>query len=262
MNINGIGIITSAGRGIEAQLKALTEGAPPSSPDGFFRVHEQTLKDPLLAKEARRADRFDRMAVLAGLDALNDAGLDADQIASTGLILATAQGPHVTTFRFLDDLINFKEKDVSPTLFSHSVHNAAASYLSLLAGIRGPTTTVTAFDTAFNEALRLAKCWLTQQRCAHVLVGAVDELGSVMEAIIKSRASFNEKFISRMGEGSVFFVVSQQSSHKDYGTISSASALNNKINDDTPARIFGEHPCQGAVSRVITALIHANPEYH
>ncbi|MBF0384415.1 MAG: beta-ketoacyl synthase chain length factor, partial [Candidatus Omnitrophica bacterium] len=186
MHINGIGIISPVGRGLEVHRQALANASLPAVVDGFHRVSEKDLKDPCLAKDARRAGRFDRIAILAGMDALKDAGIcldiDSPQI---GLILATSFGPHSTTFRFLDDLLNFKEKDVSPTLFSHSVHNAAASYLSLLARIQGPTLTVTRFFFAFEEALSLACSWLEQQRCKHVLVGAVDELGSVMEQIIR-----------------------------------------------------------------------------
>lgn len=118
MYIHGIGIISSVGRGLDAFCGALTSGPLPMTGDGFHRVSEKDLKDPILAKEARRADRFDRMAILAGLDALRDARIRSDVHPSiVGLILATGLGPHVTTFRFLDDIINFKERDVSPTLF-------------------------------------------------------------------------------------------------------------------------------------------------
>ena len=220
MYIHGIGIISSVGRGLDVHRRALTSGAWSTSEDGFHRVGEKDLKDPLLAKEARRASRFDRMAILAGLDALADAGIRPDAHASSvGLIIATGLGPHVTTFRFLDDIINFKEKDVSPTLFSHSVHNAAASYLSLLAGIRGPTLTVTRFSFAFHEALNLARSWLGQKRCKYVLIGAVDELGEVMGQVL------------RFGEGSAFFVLSQEPSGRNYGMIE-----------------FGNHACRGVLN--------------
>jgi len=218
MYIHGIGIISSVGRGLEAHRDALTSGSWPMTGGGLHRVGEKDLKDPILAKEARRASRFDRMAILAGLDALEDAGIRSDtHLSAVGLIIATGLGPHVTTFRFLDDIINFKEKDVSPTLFSHSVHNAAASYLSLLAGIRGPTLTVTHFSFAFHEALNLAQWWLEQKRCEYVLIGAVDELGDVMEKILRLRSSVDAHMA--LGEGSVFFVLSQAPSERNDGII-------------------------------------------
>ncbi len=45
--------------------------------------------------------------------------------------MATAFGPHVTTFNFLDDILDHGDAAVSPTTFSNSVHNAAASYIAM-----------------------------------------------------------------------------------------------------------------------------------
>lgn len=258
MHIHGIGIISSVGRGIEAHRSALTSCPQPMTGDGLYRVQEKDLKDPLWAKEARRAGRFDRMAILAGLDALKDAGINLDAHSSTvGLILATGLGPHVTTFRFLDDMINFKERDVSPTLFSHSVHNAAASYLSLLAGVRGPTLTVTNFSSAFPGALGLAQAWLQQKRCDYVLVGVVDELGAVMEEILCSRSSDANV---ALGEGSVFFVLSQTHSERNYGSVASVqSAADREDSLALTAALFGRQPCQGAFQAAIAALLLSDP---
>ena len=264
MHINGIGIISSVGRGLEAHRGALAAPLAMTA-DGLHRVQEKYLKDPVLTKDARRADRFDRMAILAGLDALRDAGISSDTHASTvGLILATGLGPHVTTFRFLDDMINFKEKDVSPTLFSHSVHNAAASYLSLLAGIRGPTLTVTRFSFAFHEALNLANVWLEQKRCEHVLIGAVDELGAVMEQIVRLRSS-DANILS--GEGSVFFVLSREHSNRNYGVIEPGQ--NTIANDqsvfletDSIVAFFGDQPCLAALSCATAALLLNDPKLY
>lgn len=261
MYIHGIGIISSIGRGIEAHRLALTSSPVSVSSDGVHRVSETALKDPILAKDARRSGRFDRMAILAGLDALKDAGIQQNANSSRiGLILATGLGPHVTTFKFLDDMINFKEKDVSPTLFSHSVHNAAASYLSLLAGIRGPTLTVTRFSSAFQEALTLAQAWLEQERCEYVLVGAVDELGAVMEKVLCSRASDAN---TALGEGSAFFVLSQEPSEKNYGTIESIQNATDiaSLNDQLvlTETLFGRQPCKSAFEYAFTALLFNHP---
>ncbi|MBF0593864.1 MAG: beta-ketoacyl synthase chain length factor [Candidatus Omnitrophica bacterium] len=249
MQIHGIGIISSVGRGLDVHRAALAAGVSAAGADGFYRVTEKDLKDPLLAKAARRAGRFDRMAILAGLDALNDAGIKVqDTPSAIGLILATSLGPHVTTFRFLDDLINFKEQDVSPTLFSHSVHNAAASYLSLLAGIRGPTLTVTRFTFAFREAVTLAHAWLEQKRCAYVLVGVVDEMGAVMEAAGREIAGCSSGFQAATGEGSVFLVLSNELSRRGYGSMSLLPA---SLATET---LVGRQPCQDAFNFVFSII--------
>jgi len=72
MNINGIGIICNYGRGQDALNTVLENG----DTQYIFtsRVNDDILKDKIFSKDARRSDRFDRMAVLAALDALSDSG--------------------------------------------------------------------------------------------------------------------------------------------------------------------------------------------
>jgi 3-oxoacyl-[acyl-carrier-protein] synthase II len=218
MNINGIGIICNYGRGIDAFKLALENG---QAQEIFTsRVNDDILKDKIFSKDARRSDRFDRMAVLAAFDAITSSGINSEvEKNNIGIILATGFGPHATTFRFLDDILTYKEPDVSPTLFSHSVHNAAVSYISCLTGIRGPTLTVTRFSRAFDEALSLAKAWLEQKKVRFVLVGAVDELSSIMEYITKPLPAL------LLGEGSVFFMVSQEKCAKIYSQVDSLTCL-------------------------------------
>ncbi len=209
MNINGIGIVCNYGRGLAVVKAALEAGRAPDILAS--RVNNDILKDKIFSHEARRSGRFDRLAVLAALDALADSGINREvEKNDIGIILATAFGPHVTTFRFLDDILSFKESDVSPILFSHSVHNAAVSYVSALSGIRGPTLTVTRFSRAFEEALTLAQAWLEQKRTRYVLVGAVDEHSSIMEYITRFESA------NAFGEGGVFFVVSREKCAKIY----------------------------------------------
>ncbi len=189
-SILGIGIVFSRGRGRNALECALSGGwVPPSAPaDGApgwafpaYRISSETLSDKAVLRPMRRADRFSKLAALAAWDAAREAGISPAGERHTGIVLSSAFGPHVTTFKFLDDIIQYGCRGVSPTIFSHSVHNAAASYIAKLLDCRGPTQTVTRFGFSFHEALRLAGAWLEEGRCDHVLLGAVDECGTAME---------------------------------------------------------------------------------
>ena len=133
----------------------------------------------------RRADRFSKMAVLAAHDALK--GLDALESGLTGVIVVSAFGPHPTTFKFLDNILDYKENEVSPTLFSHSVHNAAASYIAMVLKINGPTLTVTRFSGALAQGLVLADCWLRFGVCARVLLVVAEERAAVFNAAFNNR---------------------------------------------------------------------------
>ena len=242
MKIAGIGVVCARGRGVAALERALEEGwrAPcevetrgtPSGRLPVYPVAPETMSDKAVLAKARRADRFTRMAVLAAVDALADSGLGASvDKTRLGVIVATALGPHVTTFGFLDGILDFGDAAVSPTAFSHSVHNAAASYIAMTLEARGPTLTLTHFDFAFQQAVLLAGTWLGDNRCEAVLVGTVDELGAVMQyacgQMLKPATdgrikpfAFSAEPEVVPGEGSAFFLLTREAGQAGYGEVS------------------------------------------
>ena len=238
MNVLGIGILFSGGRGIDAFENALKDGWQRPDVYDIPRINKKTfayivkpehMDDKGLFKKMRRADRFSKMAVIAASDAIKDSGLDIAK-SRTGIILSTAFGAHQTTFDFLDDIIDYGEVGVSPTTFSNSVHNAAASYIASALDITGPTLTVTRFFFSFQSALQLAQAWINDNCCDYVLVGAVDVCGEVMRYSFDKKLGTSEDGKIRPfnlssplppvpGEGSVFFLVSGNSHEKAYCSI-------------------------------------------
>ena len=232
--IEGIGIISTRGRGLNKFEQALKEGwvEPTISVDGrkAYRVPKDALIDYNILKKVRRSDRFSRLAVFAACDAIHDSGLDIADLdhSSVGIIIATAFGPHATIFKVSEDIIDYGEKKVSPTTFAHSIHNAAASYVASALGCTGPVMTTTQFYFSFQQALLLASSWLDEGRLKKVLVGTVDECSPAMEYICEEKLSVAQngkmsplsclkrpKFVP--GEGSAFFLVSHDSKNKKYG---------------------------------------------
>jgi 3-oxoacyl-[acyl-carrier-protein] synthase II len=248
VNVSGVGVVFARGRGIGRLEGALREGwvAPPretllSSPEKslpVYAVEGKTITDKVVLKKMRRADRFTKMAVLAAWDAVKDSGIDVDGGgAGLGIILATAFGPQVTAFRFLDEIIDHGDASVSPTLFSHSVHNAAASYVALALNNHGPTLTVTQFGLSFHQALVLARAWLHEERCEDVLVGSAEECGTVMEYICSKRLriaedgkirpfAFSSSPLAVPGEGSVFLLLSREERRRKYCELRAVSPGN------------------------------------
>jgi 3-oxoacyl-[acyl-carrier-protein] synthase II len=238
MNIAGIGIVCARGRGMASLEQALEQGWVPPVEAGagsghlpVYAVTPETLTDKAVLAKARRADRFARMSVLAAADALQDSGLGTGlDKARLGVIMSTAFGPHVTTFSFLDGILDFGDAAVSPTAFSHSVHNAAASYIAMTLEARGPTLTLTHFDFAFHQAIVLAQAWLERDRCDAVLVGATDELGVVLQYVCSRMLkpatdgkikpfAFSATPEVVPGEGSVFFMMTRETSASRYGRV-------------------------------------------
>lgn len=93
-------------------------------------------------KKLRRVDHFSRMALLAAGRALEGIDPFPATRGQIGLIVATGYGALNSTFSFLDSYIEKGDKLSAPTLFSGSVHNAAAAHISICYGITGPCLTV------------------------------------------------------------------------------------------------------------------------
>lgn len=244
MNINGIGLIFARGSGIENFENALKDGwrapeevAAPYSENRksfAYQVNLANIPDRTVLKNMRRADKLSKMAVVAASEALKKSSIEKiTDRSKIGVIVATALGAHVTTFNLLDDILEYGEANVSPTTFSNSVHNAAASYISSALGIEGPTLTITQFFFSFQSALQLAQAWLNEKRCEYILVGAVEQYGEVLAYIHDKKLnatpdgrirpfSFNPAF-QVPGEGSVFFLVSKKKSDNAFCEIQSVA---------------------------------------
>jgi len=273
MNILGMGQISARGRGAESFRAALDDGwvkpsreKLPSGSIPVYSIDSALLKDKLVLSKARRADRFSKMAMLAAWDAIHDSGfLENVKNETLGIIVATAFGPHESTFRFLDNLLDYGELGVSPTIFSHSVHNAAASYIASALSKKGPILTITDFSFPFHNALILAKSWIKQKRCKYVLVGMVDEISQVMGYICSKKLNlaangkirpldFSRNPVAVPGEGSVFFLLGNE---KGYCKISGIS-LNDKIKEanlyilDADGMCGDETPYKGLALKAIS----------
>jgi 3-oxoacyl-[acyl-carrier-protein] synthase II len=230
MNVLGIGIIFTGGCGIESFENALTQGwQMPSeiklkNKKSFaYQVELEGAVDKTLIKKMRRSDKLSKMAVCAASKALENSGIKNIENKRTGIITATAFGAHVTTFDFLDHILEYGEANVSPTVFSNSVHNAAASYISSVFNIQGPTLTVTQFFFSFHSALQLAGSWLQEGRCDYILVGAIEQYGDILGYVYDTKLTpapdgkikpfnFNPTY-HVPGEGAVFFLVSNERSN-------------------------------------------------
>ena len=126
----------------------------------------------------RRPDRLTQIALTAA-----DAAAEGVSGNDTALITATAYGPANTTGRVLDDILDYPEEEILPTGFSHSVINAASSYIGTALKIHGPTFALAGFEDPFYEAVDLARLLLACGQCRRVLAVACDEKSLNSEAM-------------------------------------------------------------------------------
>lgn len=188
--IRGIGVVGAFGCGTQDFLGALSTGTESitfgRAPFGnectewpVYRADPSPLNEFIPPRKLRRIDHHTRMGLLAAVLAMQDAGREMDK-GRLGVVVATGYGATRTTFEYQDSVIDGGDIGASPTLFSHSVHNAAAANISILLGIRGPSLTVSQFELSVASALLTARTWLAEDRVDAVLLGGIDEYCDVL----------------------------------------------------------------------------------
>ena len=223
--INGIGPVGAFGAGVE-NFRAALSGKVKVTPDitrvetrdgsfelPVFRASTSSLADFVARRKLRRLDNFSRLALLGAALACADSEIEI--IGSrTGLIVASAHGATTTTFAFLDSVIDDGDALSSPTLFSNSVHNAAASHIAEHFQITGPNLSLTQGADSLKIALTTAAQWLAIGRIDTVLCGAVDcycdVLGYSWQICRNSCKNKIETLSYGPGEGSLFLHLSRK----------------------------------------------------
>ncbi len=138
---------------------------------------------PTLARSLRRADDFIRAAVLAAAQTLEGAETACGK-SETGLFLSTAYGTMQTNFSVLDQIIDGEQ--TSPTLFSHSVFNAAAGYIAASFDIRGCALTLTDFTFPFLRAVQEGVLAIQSGLLSRCLVLHVETYSSLLHDLRSS----------------------------------------------------------------------------
>lgn len=244
--VRGIGVVGGFGSGMESLSIALERGATvPATVTvkmadreremAVFLADTSRLEEFVPKRSLRRIDHYSRLALLGAHLALHDAGMSNLDPANLGIVVASGYGATRTTFAFLDSFIAGNDAYSSPTHFSGSVHNAAAAYISILLGARGPCLTISQFEMSVSSALITAIQWLREGVTEKVLFGAVDEychvLGYCWQRFFGDRTVGSiEPFLFHQqtavpGEGTAFFLLSRErDSEKCYGRITGVEA--------------------------------------
>lgn len=178
--ITGLGIVSPVGTGIDAFWAGLH--APAASGTSPRPVVDFEPTDHLVAKAARRLDRFAQLAVAAADLAVADAGLAGedglamDDREQAGTIVATGVGGIPAYEDQLEVLRTKGARRVSPFLIPMLMPNAASAQVSMRFGTRGPCETVTTACAAGTHALGWALEWIRSGRCDVVLAGGTEAM--------------------------------------------------------------------------------------
>lgn len=149
--VNGIGTL---GPGLAgwAGSRAVLAGESPwcdaAPPDPSASV--------LPPNERRRSSETVRWAVHVAQEAMEQAEADAREVAS---VFASSDGETVVLDRLCTELAT-PQRAISPTLFHHSVHNAASGYWGIATGSQQSSTALACYDSSFCAALLEAAAYV------------------------------------------------------------------------------------------------------
>ena len=99
--------------------------------------------------ERRRSSDIVRWAVQVAQEAMQQAGADTDKPAT----VFVSSGGDTGVLDRLCTALATPQRVISPTLFHHSVHNAAAGYWSIATGSQQSSTALCCYDSSFCAGL-------------------------------------------------------------------------------------------------------------
>ena len=103
----------------------------------------------LPAAERRRMVQTVKLALAVGCEALAHAQRAADQTAT----IFTSSGSDGETIHAILDVLASPQKEISPTRFHNSVHNAPSGYWNIAVHSRAPSTSLCGYDVSFAVGL-------------------------------------------------------------------------------------------------------------
>lgn len=196
---------------------------------------------------ARRMAKSIKMSTVSSHNALKEAGLsNVDAI-----IVGTGLGCISDSEKFVADIIDNKEQFLTPTRFIQSSHNTVAGQIALNIGCKGYNFTYVHDAVSFESTLMDAGMQLENDEAKNILVGGVDEIAKhhidshTLIGHIKSEPVDSTKLLesntkgSVMGEGSHFFVLSNQQQDSTYAELVSVECYNTLERKLIPQKIEG-----------------------
>ena len=149
--INGIGIL-GPGLANWAEGRILLASESPSC--------EAAMPEPsaslLPANEQRRSSESVRWALHVAQEAMQHAETDPREVTS---VFASSEGETGVLDRLCTALAE-PQRTISPTLFHHSVHNAASGYWGVATGSQQSSTALACYDSSFCAALLEAAAYV------------------------------------------------------------------------------------------------------
>ena len=170
--------------------------------------------------QMRRLSRMLRIGLSAAVICLRDSKVAMPD----GIVTATGYGFLDETAKFLKEILEQRENQLTPTYFMQGTSNALAGLVALTIKCMGYNNTYASKGFAFENAINDAIMQLNENAGANFLVGSYDEAAEVQYTASIRASHFKTEFINNLslfdtntkgsiqGEGSAFFMLSGISS--------------------------------------------------
>lgn len=199
--ITGIGMITAAGQDTARTWQAVVEGRPTTAvipelagmPVQLACQASAFDGDAVLGRRAAwRLDRCTQMALVAGREAVADAGLTPGEWDGTrvGTVLGSALGGIGTWQREYDRLRELGPERISPLTIPMSLPNLIAGQMATDLHARGPSMVTSTACASGTTALGVARDLLRHDSCDIVITGGAESslVHSVVAAFARAGA--------------------------------------------------------------------------
>jgi 3-oxoacyl-[acyl-carrier-protein] synthase II len=214
--VTGIGIIGSLGIGRETFWKNFLSGQSGIKPIQEFHPLETKIhfggevegfrpKEYLSPLIYRKMGRSSRLAVVASLEALQDARLEINDLNRDriGVFAGTGYGNSGLTDEYFVSFMEGGPQGANPLLFADTVPNTAGSHISLFHRLRGPITTFCQNLISAELALIYACRQLQAGSAEAILVVGVDELSPIVMHAFSVLKGLNPSLNPILGGGLV-----------------------------------------------------------
>lgn len=159
--VDGIGLLAPGLNGWPASIPILSETAAYET--AALIIPPLNLLPPA---ERRRTPTVVKLALTVGSEALANAGRPANEVAT----VFTSSGGDGDVIHQICEALAEPGREVSPTRFHNSVHNAPSGYWGIATGCHEPSTSLCAYDASFAAGLIEAASQVYVERRAVMLV--------------------------------------------------------------------------------------------
>lgn len=185
--VTGLGMLSPIGNSVEASWRSALNGTSGAAPIDTFDTADHSVKfscpvkdfdvtEYMDRKEARRLDGFIQYGLVAGIQAVRDAGLDepqpdADRI---GVMVGSGIGGIVTIEQTHLQLLKSGPRRVSPFFVPSSIINMISGNLSIRYGFAGPNLAIVTACTTGTHNIGAAARMIQHGEADAMLAGGAE----------------------------------------------------------------------------------------